>query len=56
MAKDRNEDRIKRCGRLAASVRSRPAKPSTPMDRGSIVKKGNDPSVGMGDWVIDEAE
>ncbi len=56
MAKQRNEEDIKRCGRLTAPFQPRPSKPGARVDRPSIVRKGSDPSASMGDWVIDEAE
>lgn len=57
MVQDRKESNVKRCGRVIGPVQSRPGgKSGWRVDRLSVVRKGNDPSADMGDWVIDEAE
>lgn len=56
MVQDRKESNVKRCGRVIGPIQSRPGKSGWRVDRVSVVRKGNDPSADMGDWVIDEAE
>ncbi len=56
MVQDRKEGNVKRCGQVTGPTQSRPGNPGWHDDRPSVVRRGDDPSAEMGDWVIDEAE